>query len=263
MERTTTAVTPERYASGLTFEQYLQYVASPENLGREGGANGERRRDWSGWMRSWYESVRLSDAQTDGHPLAVRARPGGPAQILVLAEEWSSDCRRDIPMLKRLAEVGGLELRIFRRDGQRFGRSQRPSLAEVPDSNADLMAEFLNVKRGQTWQSIPGRRLLHRGSPLPVSLHRVSQDLRQGPAGLRAHPLRHGPARRPRRPRRAWIGSSERLRRRRSSASGPRPRSTRSSRRSTSGSSSARTPERSRGGPECGTRATPGAGAPC
>ena len=154
MERTTTAVTPERYASGMTFEQYLQYVASPENLGREGGANGERRRDWSGWMRSWYDSVRLTEPQAD----AIRwlaAQPDGPAKILVLAEEWSSDCRRDIPMLKRLADAGGLELRIFRRDGQRFGRSQRPSLAEAPDSNADLMAEFLNAKRGETWQSIP------------------------------------------------------------------------------------------------------------
>jgi hypothetical protein len=58
-------------------------------------------------------------------------------------------------MLKRLADAGGLELRIFRRDGQRFGRSQRPTLAEAPDSNADLMAEFLNAKRGETWQSIP------------------------------------------------------------------------------------------------------------
>jgi hypothetical protein len=154
MDRTTTVVTPERYASGMTFEQYLHYVASPENLAREGGANGERRRDWSGWMRSWYESMRLSDAQVD----AVRwlaAQPGGPGRILVLAEEWSSDCRRDIPMLERLREAGGLELRIFRRDGQRFGRSQRPTLAEAPDSNADIMAEFLNRKRGETWQSIP------------------------------------------------------------------------------------------------------------
>ena len=79
MERTTTAVTPERYASGMTFEQYLQYVASPENLGREGGANGERRRDWSGWMRSWYDSVRLTEPQAD----AIRwlaAQPDGPAR---------------------------------------------------------------------------------------------------------------------------------------------------------------------------------------
>ena len=105
-------------------------------------------------MRGWYDSLRLSDAQA----AAVRwlaAQPGGPARILVLSEEWSSDCRRDVPMLQRLAEAGGLELRIFRRDGQRLGRSPRPSLAEAPDSNADLMAEFLNEKNGQTWQSIP------------------------------------------------------------------------------------------------------------
>jgi hypothetical protein len=154
MERTKTVVTPERYASGMTFEQYLQYVASPENLRREGSAGGEARRDWSGWMRGWYDSLRLSDAQT----AAVRwlaAQPEGPRRILAISEEWSSDCRRDIPMLERLAEAGGLELRIFRRDGQRFGQSQRPSLAEAPDSNADLMAEFLNEKRGQTWQSVP------------------------------------------------------------------------------------------------------------
>jgi hypothetical protein len=58
-------------------------------------------------------------------------------------------------MLARLAEAGGMELRIFRRDGQRFSQSQRPTLAEAPDSNADIMAEFLNTKNGQTWQSIP------------------------------------------------------------------------------------------------------------
>jgi hypothetical protein len=151
---TRTVVTPARYASGMTFEQYLAYIASPENLGREGSATGEARRDWSGWMRSWYDSLRLSDAQT----AAIRwlaAQAEGPRRILAISEEWSSDCRRDVPMLQRLAEAGGLELRIFRRDGQRFGRSQRPTLAEAPDSNADLMTEFLNEKNGQTWQSIP------------------------------------------------------------------------------------------------------------
>jgi hypothetical protein len=153
MDRARSVVTPERYATGQTFEEYLRYVASPENLRRE-GSGGEARRDWSGWMRSWYESLRLSEPQA----AAVRwlaAQPGGPRRILVIAEEWSSDCRRDIPMLSRLAEAGGLELRIFPRDGQRFSASHQPSLAEAPDSNADLMAEFLNEKKGQTWQSIP------------------------------------------------------------------------------------------------------------
>src|SRR5262249_62069158 len=80
---------------------------------------------------------------------------GGRARSRVRSGGWPADCRRDVPMLKGLADAGGLELRIFRRDGQRFGRSARPSLAEAPDSNADVMAEFLNEKNGQTWQSIP------------------------------------------------------------------------------------------------------------
>jgi hypothetical protein len=60
-----------------------------------------------------------------------------------------------VPTLARIAEAAGLELRIFTRDGQKFSRSARPTLAEAPDSDADLMAEFLNEKNGQTWQSIP------------------------------------------------------------------------------------------------------------
>ncbi|MBI2492893.1 MAG: hypothetical protein HYV94_12495, partial [Candidatus Rokubacteria bacterium] len=60
-----------------------------------------------------------------------------------------------VPMLARLAEAGGMELRIVRRDGRRFSKSHAPTLAEAPDGNADLMAEFLNHKNGQTWQSIP------------------------------------------------------------------------------------------------------------
>lgn len=152
MDRTKSVVTAERFASGMTFDQYVAYVATPENLKREG--SGRPRSDWSAHLRAGYAATRLHDAQV----AAVKwlcAQPGGPAKMLVVAEEWSSDCRRDLPMLARLAEAGGMELRIFRRDGQRFSRSQRPSLAEEPDSNADIMAEFLNEKNGQTWQSIP------------------------------------------------------------------------------------------------------------
>jgi hypothetical protein len=146
-------VTPERFASGLTFEQYLAYVRTPENLAREASMH-RPRQDRSGEMRAWYEATRLTEAQV----AALRwltGQPGGPARVLVISEEWSSDCRRDVPVLARMAEAAGWELRIFRRDGQTYGTSQRPSLAEAPDSNADLMAEFLNEKNGQTWQSIP------------------------------------------------------------------------------------------------------------
>src|SRR6267143_1746863 len=153
MDRTKSVVTPQRFAKGMTFDQYVAYVATPENLKRE-GSGGAARRDWSGHLRASYEAVKLDDAQTAAIKW-LAGRPNGPAKVLVISEEWSSDCRRDVPMLARLAEAGGLELRIFRRDGQRFSQSHRPSLAEAPDSNADIMAEFLNTKSGQTWQSIP------------------------------------------------------------------------------------------------------------
>jgi Thioredoxin len=153
MEGKNRAVTPERFASGMTFAQYLGFIATPGNLAREGSASGPRR-DQSGAMRAWYEANPLTDAQA-GAIRWLASQPGGPAKMLVLSEEWSSDCRRDVPVLARVAEAGGMELRIFPRDGQRFSASARPSLAEAPDSNADLMAEFLNDKNGQTWQSIP------------------------------------------------------------------------------------------------------------
>jgi thiol-disulfide isomerase/thioredoxin len=153
MPPTPSVVTPERFASGMAFDQYLAYISSPENLERE-GSMGNPRRDWSGAIRSTWAATRLHDEQLSAVKW-LAARPNAPKKVLMIAEEWSSDCRRDLPMLTRLADAGGMELRIFRRDGQRFSRSHRPSLAEDPDSNADIMAEFLNEKNGQTWQSIP------------------------------------------------------------------------------------------------------------
>ncbi len=108
-------VTAERFAHGMTFDQYVAYAGSPENLAREAGSwLGPERHDFSGLLREWYERDRLDEAQI----AAIRwcaAQPNGPAKLLVISEEWSSDCRRDVPML--LAEAGGLELRIFQRDG--------------------------------------------------------------------------------------------------------------------------------------------------
>jgi hypothetical protein len=156
------AVTPERFGRGRTFEEYVQYVGSPENLAREAfsayhpdaGSIGGPRRDNSAIFRERYARARLGDAQV----AAIRwlaAQPGGPAHILVISEDWSSDCRRDVPMLSRLAEAGGLALRIFNRDGQRILWQRRPDPAAAPDANWDLMLEFMNVKDGGEWASLP------------------------------------------------------------------------------------------------------------
>jgi Thioredoxin len=146
-------VTPERYARGMTFDEYVDYVATPENLRRE-GSGGAPRVDRSGFLREAFERARLTDDQAAALAWLVAQR-GGPAKMLVISEEWSSDCRRDVPTFARMAADTGMELRIFTRDGQKFSTANMPSLAEAPDSNADLMAEFVNHKGGQTYQSIP------------------------------------------------------------------------------------------------------------
>src|SRR5438132_10243690 len=101
MELSKVSVTPERFAQGMTFDQYLQYIAGPENLAREGN-DGARRTDRSAEIRAGYESASLSPHQAE----ALRwlaGEPNGPAKILAIVEEWSSDCRRDLPVLARMA----------------------------------------------------------------------------------------------------------------------------------------------------------------
>ena len=155
-------VTPERFAKGRTFDEYVQYAGSAENLAREafgggyfadGGSMGGPRRDNSAILRERYAKTRLNEQQT----AAIRwlaGQPGGPAKILVISEDWSSDCRRDVPMLARLAEAGGLELRIFNRDGQKILATRRPD-SNATDGNPDIMVEFMNVKNGGEWASLP------------------------------------------------------------------------------------------------------------
>ena len=60
-------------------------------------------------------------------------------------------------MLARLAEAGGMELRIFNRDGKRILGMRRPDPAAAPDANHDLMLEFMNRKDGGDGHPCPSR----------------------------------------------------------------------------------------------------------
>jgi len=170
-------MTPERFAMGMTFEQYLEYIGTPENLERESGWwLGPQRMDFSDILRQYHARLRLSDEQID----AIRwlaAQPNGPRKVLAISEEWSSDCRRDVPMVAHLAAAGGLELRIFTRDGKKLGRDPRANPDESP--NADIVNEFLNEKNGQTFQSVPvvvfytqDLECLYRYTEIPAICHR-------------------------------------------------------------------------------------------
>ena len=70
----------------------------------------------------------------------------------MISEDWSSDCRRDVPYLARLAEAGGIELRIFVRDGDEMTKDQ-PDPARSP--NADIMLTYMNEKDGKRFATVP------------------------------------------------------------------------------------------------------------
>jgi hypothetical protein len=150
-------MTPERFAQGMTFDDYVKFIGSPENLRREGFdirrfSLVRPRVDWSRFFRDRYAKARLTEDQTAAIKW-LAAQPGGPAKVLVISEDWSSDCRRDVPYLARLAEAGHLELRIFTRDGDAMLRKGLPDPAA--GGNADLVVAYANEKNGQRWASIP------------------------------------------------------------------------------------------------------------
>ena len=150
-------MTPERFAKGLSFDDYLTFIGTPENLAREGFdvrrfSLTRPRIDWSGYLRERYARARLTEDQASAAAW-LAAQPGGPASIAVIAEDWSSDCRRDLPYLARLAEAGGLQLRVFLRDGETMLRKGLPDPAA--GGNADLVVAYANDKGGQRFATVP------------------------------------------------------------------------------------------------------------
>ena len=69
-----------RFAKGMTFAQYVQYVGTPDNLKREGSR--APRKDWSDFLRKAYERARLVrgtlNAPRPGET-PEQARQAGPA----------------------------------------------------------------------------------------------------------------------------------------------------------------------------------------
>ena len=150
-------MTPERFAQGMTFDDYVKFTGSPENLAREGFdirrfSLVRPRLDWSAFLRERHARARLTPEQIAAIQW-LAAQPGGPAKVAVISEDWSSDCRRDVPYLARFAKAGGLELRIFTRDGEKMLLKGLPDPAA--GGNADLVQAYANEKNGQRWASVP------------------------------------------------------------------------------------------------------------
>ena len=117
MVQEASVVTPERYAQGMTYDQYMNTVK----------VNKAR-------IEEYYSSVEVSAEQTE-RLQELASHENGPARMMVIGEDWCGDVVRELPVLARVAEAAGVELRIFPRD-----------------ENHDIMNEFL--KEG-LYMSIP------------------------------------------------------------------------------------------------------------
>ena len=117
MAQQTSVVTPERFAQGMTYDEYMTSVK----------VNKAR-------IEEYYENVDLGSERADALR-QLAGSEGGPAKMMIIGEDWCGDVVRELPVLARVAEAAGLELRIFPRD-----------------ENHDIMNEFL--KEG-LYMSIP------------------------------------------------------------------------------------------------------------
>jgi Thioredoxin len=117
MAQATTVVTPARFAKGFSFKDYLSQIKVNKDKFEE-----------------YYGTAAVSRDEAAFFKKAV-SMPGGAAKVLVLGEDWCPDVFRGLPVITKIAEASGMELRMFPRD-----------------ANLDIMNEFLN--QGQ-FQSIP------------------------------------------------------------------------------------------------------------
>ena len=117
MASETSVVTPQRFSEGFTHADYMAQI----------NVNKER-------MESFYRNFQVT-SEDDAALKDLVANPNGPAKMLVLCEDWCGDVVRGLPVLARITESAGWEMRVFPRD-----------------QHHDIMNEFL--KNGQ-WMSIP------------------------------------------------------------------------------------------------------------
>ncbi len=116
MPETKGIITAQRFAKGLTFQEYLNSL-------------GETKARFEPHIAAF----KLSDA--DAVFFKDAAKKTGGIKIVAIGEDWCPDVHRGLPILEKISEAGGMELRFFHRE-----------------KNIDIMNLFL--KDGK-FQSIP------------------------------------------------------------------------------------------------------------
>lgn len=117
MTQQASVVTPERYATGKTFQQYVD--------------SGIRNKEL---FERNYNDLTISEDRV-AKLKALAAKPNGVHHMMVVGEDWCPDVYRGAGVGARIAEAAGIEYRYFERD-----------------QNKDIIAEHLN--NGE-FESIP------------------------------------------------------------------------------------------------------------
>ena len=103
-----TVVTQDRFKQGLIYPDYISQI----NVNRDRFSEN-------------YETARDA-VDDDDASFFKEAVAKGAARVLVLGEDWCPDVYRGMPLIARVADVSGMEMRVFPRD-----------------ANLDVMDEFL------------------------------------------------------------------------------------------------------------------------
>ena len=118
MARENTVVTSQRYSEGFEYSDYIDQI------------NVNKAR-----FQEFYDKFQINDQESATFK-NIAANPKGPSKMMVIGEDWCGDVVRGLPVLARMSETAGWDMKIFPRD-----------------SHEDIMNEFL--KEGK-YMSIPG-----------------------------------------------------------------------------------------------------------
>lgn len=91
-------VTPERFLEGLEYQEWFDQIK----------VNKDR-------FQQWYDDCRIKEDDVQALKDLMKLQDG-PTKVLALAEEWCPDVVRGMPVIARIAEATGLDLKVFPRD---------------------------------------------------------------------------------------------------------------------------------------------------
>ena len=93
-------VTKERFDEGFRYQDYIDQI----------NVNKDR------FQRYYDTAIDVVDDNDAKDFKDLMNGPGGVARVMVVGEDWCPDVYRGMPLIARIAEVSGMDLRIFPRD---------------------------------------------------------------------------------------------------------------------------------------------------